>query len=106
MKVQMRQPAGIPGVAAQANGLSSDDMVTNLDEGSTFGEVGVRGDGPIGVADFDPIGLTLSRLPIPKLHPYLGHHSCAILRASFSVSAHNPSFFSNALTRSNNFPNR
>jgi len=73
----MRQPAGIPGIPAQANGLSSYDAITNLDEGSTFGEMGVRRDGPVGVADFDPIGLTFSPLAIPKLHPYLRHHPCA-----------------------------
>jgi hypothetical protein len=39
--------------------------------------MGVRRDGPVGVADLDPIGLTLSPLAIPKLHPYLRHYSCA-----------------------------
>ena len=75
--MQMRQPAGVSSVAAQANWLSSGYMVTNLNESSTFGEMRVRGDRPVRVANFDPVGLTFSRLAIPKLHPNLGHHSCA-----------------------------
>jgi hypothetical protein len=57
MKVQMGQPSGISSVAAQADWLSSDDMITDLNEGTVLSEVGVSGDGAVCVANLDPVGL-------------------------------------------------
>jgi len=77
MKVQMGQPSGISSVAAQADWLSSDDMITDLNEGTVLSEVGVSGDGAICVANLEPFGLALSRLAVAKLHAYLSHHAGA-----------------------------
>ena len=73
--MQMGQPSGISGVAAQADRLSSDDAVTNANERTALGEVGVSGDGAIRMANLHPVGLAFSRLTVAKLHAYLRHHA-------------------------------
>ena len=77
MKMQVRQPPGIARVAAQADGLSGNHAITDLDQGAVRGEVGIGSDRSIGVTNLDPVGLTLPGLTVNELHSYLSHHSRA-----------------------------
>jgi hypothetical protein len=55
MKVQVRPFAGISCVAAQADGLTNHNDVTDLHERTVLREVNIRGDGIVSVPDPDPI---------------------------------------------------
>ena len=75
MKVQMGQTTSVSCVSAQANRLSSDDMITDLDESTVLGQVGVSRDRAVYVANLHPIGLAFTRLAIAELHAYLSNHA-------------------------------
>lgn len=77
MKVQMGQTSGVSCISAQANRLSSDDVITNLDECTVLGQVGVSRDRAVYMANFYPVRLAFARLAIAKLHAYLSNHTGA-----------------------------
>src|SRR6266851_7779599 len=72
----MWKPSGIAAVATQTDSLSCLDTVANLDERAVLGEVGIRRNRVVCVTNLDPVGLSLTRLAVTKLHAYLGNDSC------------------------------